>query len=48
MEDKPSVILRYGTLWIILLFVILLAIILNLPFPHGNGETVLQLILKTI
>lgn len=42
MGEKPSIILRYGTIWIILLFIILLSIIFSQPFPHGNGETILQ------
>lgn len=46
MEEKPSIILRYGTIWIILLFMILLTIIMYQPFPHGNGETILQYILR--
>lgn len=46
MEEKPSIILRYGTIWIILLFVILLTIIMCQPFPHGNGETIFQYILR--
>lgn len=46
MEEKPSIILRYGTIWIILLFVILLTIIMCQPFPYGNGETIFQYILR--
>lgn len=45
MGEKPSIILRYGTVLIIILFVVLLAIVLSQPFPYGNGETVFQYVL---
>lgn len=46
MGHKPSIILRYGTLLIILIFTLLLVVVLIQPLPHGNGETILRYLLK--
>lgn len=40
--DVPPALLRWGTGIITLLFLLLIAAVLLLPYPYGNGESIFR------
>lgn len=40
--EIPPALVRWGIAIIVVIFVILLAIVLCIKYPYGNGETILQ------
>lgn len=43
--EIPPALVRWGIAIIVIIFAVLLAIVLCVKFPYGNGETILQHIL---
>ena len=42
LGEKPSRIIRWGTVVITVIFILLIAAVLLLPYPYSNGETILK------
>lgn len=38
----PSVLVRWGTVVIAIIFITLLLVVFLIPYPYGEGETILQ------
>ena len=45
MEESPHSLLRWGTIIIVIIFIILGIIVSLLPYPYSNGESIFQHIL---
>ena len=45
LEEKPPFFLRWGTIIIIIVFMIIMMILCSVPYPHSQGESILQHIL---
>lgn len=45
LGEIPPSLIRWGTVIIVAIFIILLLIVCFMPFPHSNGESILQHIL---
>ncbi len=46
LGDTPPAILRWGTVIIFVIFLIVAVIVCCMPFPYSDGETVLQHLLS--
>lgn len=44
--EIPPALVRWGIVIIVVIFVILLAVVLCVKYPYGNGETILQHLLS--
>lgn len=42
LGEIPSSLIRWGTVIIITIFLILLLVVCFMPFPYSNGESILQ------
>lgn len=42
LGEKPSRLIRWGTVIITAIFILLIAAVLLLPYPYSNGETILK------
>ncbi len=42
LGEIPSSLIRWGTVIIIAIFLILLLVVCFMPFPYSNGESILQ------
>ncbi len=40
--DVPPVLLRWGTAIIALIFAVVIAVVLMLPYPYGSGESIFR------
>ncbi len=40
--DRPSLLLRWGTAIIALLFALIIGVVLMLPYPYGSGESIFR------
>lgn len=48
LDEKPSILIRYGTVCIILVFIILFYFVLKMPYPNSENESILSHILSAI
>lgn len=42
LREIPSSLIRWGTVIIIAIFLILLLVVCFMPYPYSNGESILQ------
>lgn len=42
LGEKPSRLIRWGTVIITVIFILLIAAVSLLPYPYSNGETILE------
>lgn len=42
LGEIPSALVRYGTVIIVAIFLMLLLIVCFMPYPYSNGESILQ------
>lgn len=48
LDEKPSILIRYGTIFIILVFIFLFYLVLKMPYPNSEKESILSHILAAI
>jgi len=42
LGEKPSLLIRWGTVIITIIFILLIAVVSLLPYPYSGGETILS------
>lgn len=42
LGDKPSRLIRWGTVIITIIFILLIAAVSLLPYPYSSGETIIE------
>lgn len=42
LGDKPSLLIRWGTVIITIIFILLIAAVSLLPYPYSSGETIIE------
>lgn len=45
LGEEPPVLVRWGTIIIVAIFMVLLLVLCFMPYPHSQGESILQHIL---
>lgn len=45
LGEEPPVLVRWGTIIIVAIFMVLLMVLCFMPYPHSQGESILQHIL---
>lgn len=46
LGDKPSLLIRWGTVIITIIFILLIAAVSLLPYPYSTGETIIEHIIQ--
>ena len=46
LGEKPSRLIRWGTVIITIIFILLIAAVSLLPYPYSDGETILRHLLQ--
>ena len=42
LGEKPSLLIRWGTVIITIIFILLIAAVSLLPYPYSGGETIIE------
>ena len=42
LDENPPALIRWGTVIIVAIFLILLLVVCFVPYPHSQGESILQ------